>query len=433
MELSLANNNAKTSTKKWRLTGVRKQLVNLIVDLVILFSFTTTIQSLIDSISLNKIVGISIVLFSVILFIFSHHKKAIINLIVLVVIAFLSFAVSRSISHDFNDYVFLFTTFFMIINISNKKNQRFFRKALFRKKDIIKLFAIVECAILAFLLLTKRGYTDSSWGEESFFKGFCNSQHTMASLCCFIGSFIILETRAIKKFNIINAILLMILTYATFEAGARVFLFPILIILLLFINYSFKRLRTKIILCCLGLALFVVVLLSSNMMNKFAFVLNNIYATDALSSFTNGRSEFWAVDFNLFLSNSLFRKFFGSSFSNVYLTNLEQVDLEIWAHNDIIHLLVGTGLIGTFIYVSTLISCFVNTRHLCMSKFIVFLLVLYVVLPLLLNGFFAYLHFVYSFVVLYFACSKSSNFNFYKSVKFKRFYEEIIIPICSRL
>ena len=69
-----------------------------------------------------------------------------------------------------------------------------------------------------------------------------------------------------------------------------------------------------------------------------------------LNVFTNGRSEFWMVDWNAFLQGDRFSKLFGHGFSYVYDLNQATIGMRLYAHNDFINILLNFGLIGMLVY-----------------------------------------------------------------------------------
>ena len=205
-----------------------------------------------------------------------------------------------------------------------------------------------------------------------------------------------------KNTKLWYGVLMLIPSFGILESGARVFLFPMAILLVLYIQYTIKKPLLRIIIYIFGIVCGLAVILRSNMAEKFAFVANNQYATNAFSSFTSGRSEFWAVDLKYYFTGNIFQLLFGRSFSEVYAINLKEVRLEIWSHNDLIHLLNGAGLIGTMLYLMILKDVFREIRSAIRSNLQYIMLLAYVFLPMLLNGFFPYQHYLYSFFILFF-------------------------------
>ena len=383
-----------------KINGLRIHLVNLIILLIVVFSFTTTVQSLFDRFSINRIIGGLLAVVSALLFFIRPEIKSFYKVTVLFVIALISLVSSVDISKDLTDFIYLFATILMILNISNKNNTALFIKSFNKFLKPISFFVIVECGILLVLLLTKKGYA-YHWGESRYFLGLCNGQHTMASLCCLIVTFTIFIILQKKKHLIFWGMLVLIPSYAIFETGARVFLFPLAILLFFLIQISVKRKAIRISIYSIGIVLFVLIILHSSMLDKFQFVTGNSYAGNLARDFSSGRTEFWKVDLELFASGNFFQIIFGRGFASVYLTNLKKVSMEIWAHNDIIHLLVGTGICGAYIYISIVYTAFRNVKKLFKNRYVFAVLVVYVIVPMLLNGFFVLQHYVYSFVTLY--------------------------------
>ena len=400
MQFERTRVNDEPRTKAGGIT-LRKQIVNWIVILIMVFSFTTLIQSLVDKISINKIVGGGITVLLLFLFLLYPERKAFFRLFVLITIGTFTLIYTPSISKDLNDLIFLFATVLMLINMSNQTNMRAFQDSVERHVKAIKVLVLIECLIIALLLVTQTGYS-YHWGEGRFFQGLCNSQHTLASLACLIISFIIYIVHIKKEQIMLFSILLLIPTYAIFESGARVFLFPLAILLFLYIQSVIKNKIYRVLIYIVGIIASIILILHSNMVDKFVFVTGNKYASDLTSAFTSGRSEFWKADIELFTSGNLIELLIGKSFAEVYATNLQKVNLEIWAHNDIIHLLVGMGLIGCITYVAILCATYKKIMSYIRDKLLLIIMIMYVVIPMLLNGFFTYQHFVYSFFILYF-------------------------------
>ena len=252
------------------------------------------------------------------------------------------------------------------------------------------------------------GY-ELNWDGTKYFVGLCFSQHTMASLCCLIVSLILFISKTENKFCILHCIMLCIPTYAILESGARVFLIPILICWYLFFHFAIKsKLYRRILyVACIVLSFFV--LLNTSMINKFIYALGNSQSNNLISSFTSGRSEFWKYDIEYYFSANCLEWFLGTSFSDVYAVNMQTLNLDIWAHNDIIHLLIGGGIVGVICYSFLIFRLFNSMREYRIGGIVYISMILYLVIPMLLNGFFIYQHFVYSFIILYFVTIQFSK------------------------
>jgi hypothetical protein len=119
-----------------------------------------------------------------------------------------------------------------------------------------------------------------------------------------------------------------------------------------------------------------------------------------LVRFTSGRSVFWLIDLRAFYDFGFLNKLAGNGFDYIYYVNKTFYNMEIWAHNDIINLLLSVGLIGTSVYLFVIGRMIKNINVTVGKRFPSALLISYVVFPALINGFFMYQHYLYSFVIL---------------------------------
>lgn len=383
-----------------KISVTKNTALKYLVYLILLFSLTTLCQSLFDRVPINKILGALIAVFSGIVFMVHPKRKVFLIFYILLMDACFSIAVSVNISKDINDWIFFFTTILVLMVIADPNNRVYLEENIYKDIKLIRWLVHVECLILAVLLITRTGYT-YHWGEGSYFVGLCNSQHTLASLCCLILSMLLMVCIVQNNNKLWYGVLMLVPSFGILESGARVFMFPMAILLVLYIQYTIKNPLLRILIYFLGMVCGLAIIFRSNMAEKFAFVVNNQYATNAFSSFTSGRSEFWAVDLKYYFTGNLFQLLFGRSFSEVYAINLKEVGLEIWSHNDLIHLLNGAGLIGGIMYLLILKDVFHEIRSAIHSNLQYLMLMAYVFLPMLLNGFFPYQHYLYSFFSLF--------------------------------
>lgn len=380
---------------------LRNKLINMLVTLMLLFSATTMYQSLFDKIAINRILGAIIALIAAALFLIKPERKLFISVMFLVFDFVFSVFLTVDISKEINEWIYVFTTIFLITVISQEKNSRSFTWFFIKKKKLINFLIHFECVTLVVLLILGVGLTHK-WGEGTYFLGFCNTEHTMGSLCCMLISMILFYCKALKKTSVYYLGLSFIPSYAILQCGARVFLIPMAIMIFLLIRFSVSSKIWRLCIGIVGIAGAGYVMMKSAMIDKFITVLNNPTPASSLASFTSGRSEFWVVDLNYFFSGNVFELLFGRAFANIYDVNYKAVNMSIWCHNDIIYFLVGGGLVGAFIYLYVIKRSFTNIRVNIKSKVSLIMLILYMILPMLLNGFMVLQHFVYSFVILYF-------------------------------
>lgn len=98
-----------------------------------------------------------------------------------------------------------------------------------------------------------------------------------------------------------------------------------------------------------------------------AFSMSGIDPTDLMifkknqqslrySDISSGRFDFWAADLAYYFDGSVIQKLlgFGSGLTRVLHRKLFKLD--IWSHNDLIHVLVSYGLLGFMLYISCLVA-----------------------------------------------------------------------------
>lgn len=384
---------------KWK-----TQLINALIFFLCLFSVSTLFQSLSEKVALNRIVAIFIVFILITLNSKSMELKNLIRILLLAGISVFHLFLSENFFRDLTDVIYILTTILVIIAISNKDNVIIFRRSLMNSSKIILILACIECFIVLCLLIGKIGYTQSSqWGMNSYFRGLCNSEHTMASLGCMLLAMLLVANSNRVHSPWLILLFSIIPSYAILQTGARIFLFPLGILLFFIIEGNVKARWMKFIVYSISILLGVYIAESSGMANKFIYALSNQYASNALSAFTSGRSEFWKADLNNYLSGNVITLLIGNGFSSIYNLNYHLFGIKIWSHNDIIHLLNCVGFIGCYSYISIILLALKRIKFQVRRLAVILIIYGYVFIPMLLNGFFPYQHLLYSFVFLYFA------------------------------
>lgn len=373
---------------------------DLLALLIFTFTITTLLQRLFGSFSINTIIGgLIAVLVMGICFVRFRPRHA--YMMILSMICFLSAMFqASSFSIEVREWIYYITTVFLMNLLSTDENLQQITRSLFRFRKIIRAIVNLTCVFLAVLLFRGIGYQEK-WGEGRYFIGLCNEPHTMASVCCLLLALIVLYYRQFASRKLWYALIALIPTFAILQTGARVFLIPAAIYMVMVINDSVHHPITRFIIYALSLAAFVYFILQSSMANKFLYALDTRWADSLLDAFTSGRSEIWATDINKYLSGNPLQLLVGSSFSQMYAVNNSILDLNIGSHNDIIGLLNGTGLIGAVQYLLILYPVFRKIHFSIQKRFDKILCMSYIILPLLLNGFYTYQHYVYSFFVLF--------------------------------
>lgn len=106
-------------------------------------------------------------------------------------------------------------------------------------------------------------------------------------------------------------------------------------------------------LCAIGF-----ILIMNSDIGKY-FAVKQVAYFDFWGSVTSGRTIFWEKDIEAYLAAKRINQWLGSGFNFVYYVNKMAIDAYIYAHNDFINILMANGLIGLFIYAFSFLS-FIN-------------------------------------------------------------------------
>ena len=380
---------------------IRQKMADYYVCIIVCYCILGFLQRFLESLPIHRVMG-GIVFIMAMFMAFYKMRKEYYSVLFLIALIFIkSLFSTASIAVEISNWIFLFSTIFSIFLVSHASWILCLKNSLSKYNLFICYTTIIMSLFLgiSFFIPSCYGY---KWGEGSYFTGFCNSEHTLASLACllYVFFYISIKNSTSKQNKRLLFCLSLIPIIAVFNTGARTFLIPIGILFFYtipLICFSKKRRLAIYIICCIVGAIGFV---NSSMLDKFLYVFNNKYVGDALESFTNGRNVFWLVDLKDYASGNFLEVLIGKNFANVYSVNYINLGVRIWAHNDLIFMLCGTGVVGTIIYLGLLLSLF-NSKFLNFSFFKYCLFVIYVMFPLFFNGFFTYQYFVYSFIFLY--------------------------------
>lgn len=378
--------------------GVAQSLIICFV----LFMLSASLQLLLGNIPLSRILG------AIIAFILMFHllierltNNRILAICLLGIAAMHGVAVSTEITEEFEFWIYLAVALMLLNFVSSDRGVEAIMTAIYKLRGMIRLATLATAIFTAILLISGLGYSDS-WGNERFFRGLCSNEHTMASVCCLAIVFVTLVDGSKKGWRPETLLEYIVFSFALFQTGARAFLVPVVVLWLLIIHRSVsqKWLKIVIVLLCLFAAFFLFSF--GGMALKFDSLDAFSNGQSALSLFTSGRSDFWVEDMVYYLSSSPLGILLGNSASSVYDINQSFFGTRIWAHNDVIMIICSAGIVSIAIYLST-IFIFFKYYYLNTNRVMTILMLIYVLFPALINGFFQYQHFVYSAVLL--ACA----------------------------
>lgn len=395
----LYSNTSDVCSKALRNHDTYNEVARVLIICFILFMISTSLQLLLGDIPLSRILGAATALVLFVHLLIERLSNArVLAICVFGMAAMRGIAISTEVTEEFEFWIYLAVALLLLDFVSSDRGVEALKTAAHGFRGMIRLAVMILAVLVAFLLVSGIGYS-ASWGNERFFRGWCSNEHTMASVCCLAIAFAALANEGKTGCRLETLFEYSVFSVALFQTGARVFLVPLAILWLFHIhgNVSQKWLKVVIAFLCL---------IGAVMLFSFGGMALKLDALDffadgqsAVSVFTSGRSDFWLLDLEQYLSSGPLGIFLGNSASSVYDINQSVFGTRIWAHNDVIMSICSAGILTVAVYVSGL-WCFF--RYYCSrsNRAMTVLIIMYVAFPALINGFFQYQHFVYSAALL---------------------------------
>lgn len=389
------------------ITQKRKNHYAFFIYLLLFFMVSTIVQRLLP-ISLNRILAIGIVM-AVIFYTYFDRKFSINDIILFLYYGLVLFGI-LFIAKDklmyFTDAVYFITTMLFLNFSQDAQILQKLQRTIETLRPVIEIVVVISELILLIALFNKRSY-QTAWGGSRYFLGFTEGQHTVASSCCLLMTLVLAGAKG-RPTRILDLLFLLLPAVCILASGARTFLVPMLICCYFYFKDHIKS-RFAIFLI-LGIALLISAYLyfHSNMYKKIQYSFSHD-PQDLLASLTSGRTDFWIVDLRDFASGSPMQILFGKGFDYIYRLNFAKVEMAIWAHDDFINLLESVGLTGTVIYGIIVIRFLSSAREKISTGLGRCLFAIYILFPMLINGFYPYAHFLYSVVFLIYGVSSAKE------------------------
>lgn len=373
------------------------------VFLFAFFCFSTTCYRLVSFIPLNRLLAVPILMALVVIYWKTLKKWDVVLLFYLLFVAVYTIYVAAEIGLNISDYIYWITTILLFWKFGEEKVHREIFDAFQRNKKLLWYMTLGIEILLLLSFFDDRSYVrTNTWGEESYFVGFGKTSHSFASGNCLLLNLLI-ALQWNEKIDIRKILLLLLPIYNILQTGARVFLIPAAISLLIYyLKVQWKPfLKLVVLVICCMVAFWAYT--RTNAYNKMENTMNNQYLDTPLNALTNGRIGFWTADLEAYGELPAAKKLLGNGFDYVYEVNYKSIRMSIWAHNDVIDSLLSVGVLGTIIYVVIFIKYIKDVarefgrdrRYIEVS-----LLAAYIFLPLLLNGLFQYQHLIYSILLI---------------------------------
>ena len=384
----------------------KSNVFDILYIFVLLYAFSTITQSL-YSISLNRIWTVGIIACLLYRLLCPIYKKSASYLGIVVVIGAWTTIYSENVGQNSNDYIYFVTAVLWLLFMSNSENYHSFYAAAKSNAKLTNASLIISYLVILISMLTKSGFA-YQWGSTPYFVGLAGTQHAMASSMCLLTAIFLLFSRE-RKFSWWDLAILMFGVYVVFETGARTFIIPIGILIFYYIKHNIKSLNARTVVYAIGTICAIYMVQHSSMLDKFGFVSSGgNMATNAIDGFTSGRSLFWIVDLKAFASGNIVQVMLGRGFDYVYRLNAQMVNQKIWAHDDFIHLLLGGGVLAFGLYISVIRNFFKKVLA-GQRRWDRLMIIVYLLFPAIINGFFMYQHLLLSMMIFCLCCIRKEN------------------------
>lgn len=377
-------------------TSIDRTVASLLVLLILVYTVFAMVQGLV-SFSLNRVAGGAIIL--VLAFDFLRHltgPKIVAACLVGIIVLWGIGINTTSLSDEVEFWIYWGCTMLFLCHVARPGALDGLAEACCRYKVPMSVVAGLSACLILLLLVTHTGYT-RSW-EGSYFAGLCNTNHTMGSVCCIIMAMALLCSRTGSLTTPAVYLICAVTFFGLLQTGARTFLIPALIIGLLVVKWTISWPWLRVIVVGLLAIAAVYVFATSGMADKFDYV-SGANSQNAASSFSSGRVDYWSTDLGAFFSTGAVNQLIGNSASFVYDLNQRTFSMRIWSHDDFVMSLCTTGWCGLILYLAALKGFFGYLRG-RLRKGHYMLLLIYVLFPAVINGFYGYQHLLYSTVLL---------------------------------
>ena len=374
---------------------VRKKysIDEIVYLLIVIFPLITLIQELLPFSPNRVAMFLLLICFVCQLFRLRKNKVLYFLLYIMVQISIL-LVMSGDIAKCIDDMIYYVSIFVEIMLLANSG----FRKRLFaqcRQKSGFMLAILLLCEGIVALNMTMSSCYSTKW-HDVYFIGWTAHQHTMASVCSVLIIFSLLLSATRFRGSVLKPLFMMAIpVLGVMLSGARTFLVPAFLAISAHLIKKYQKHPYSVVfLGCVSAFALITVLDSTNMLAKItqASAYQGTWYYEYI--LTSGRNVFWDIDIKAFKALPVLQQFFGKGFDWVYYINLTQYKLEIWAHNDLLHVLMGAGFFGLLNYLFLYVGLLRSLRH-HLTRLDKLIVSLYIFFPMLLNGFFVYQHFVF--------------------------------------
>ena len=323
------------------MTQKRTTFTELIVKGLILFSIFTVIQGLPMFDGLNRIwmalVSVALV-FRIKEFKYTAKQFWILALTVLIHAVALYFTEFPLVHVNMLFYFLLWVLIYVFFSKGKDKILKILEKSDAYINSVLWVWTILV-GVSAFIPFCYDGNYFVSFAGNSF--RLMPSVLIITALAMYMA-----VSRGRKKYNLF----LILPTYEAFMNHSRTYFGVYFLFLLMYVYMEFKSKKVFFVMMIPVGAILIGLMMATGIADKIvATMYTESSYFDFWGTITSGRTIFWKHDMEAFFELPIWQQFVGNGFNFVYDVNRKNF-AEIWAHNDIINILMNFGYIGALIY-----------------------------------------------------------------------------------
>lgn len=257
-------------------------------------------------------------------------------------------------------------------------------------KEILGVVIIINIVEIIMIALHKGFVYIYSW-HGTFFSGTNKMPHTLSYLMLAVIIFnIVYMVLSHRKYACIWAI---VPTYCVFISGARVSLLLCIILDAIILSYVFSEKKRNLFIKLIRIL--PIILLSAFLLKDKILesdLMAKIVSRSDSGNNTAGRTYIWIDLTKRFIinGNPLYYLFGMGDDKSYYFNSINPlVKSEVWAHNDIIQILIGKGIIGVSIYLIYLTKFFKKLIRRS-GNIYTYAIICFVIVGIVFNGFYSY-------------------------------------------
>ena len=189
-----------------------------------------------------------------------------------------------------------------------------------------------------------------------------NNLAVSLSLCLIAGYSLIYKRKLILLFRVCVLLGIILIAISILRTGSRGGLLALVAGGIVFLSFSDSGLRTRTIIIGAVCVFFGMYYIQNFMSAKLA---SRFTIEEVVTSGGTGRTEIWMNALNLYSKSSVVRWLFGYGFGSFPTLMKQTMGLGKAAHNDVVQMLLETGVVGLLLYLRMLIEM---VQHALMKK-----------------------------------------------------------------